>query len=93
MERVPLFALAEEARGIVYCRTKEEVRRVAEELNCFMYHVDSGIEEEKAEVLSGWMRGDSRIMAATTAFIEGVDYRYVRVVFYIRAPESAIEFM
>jgi superfamily II DNA helicase RecQ len=93
MERVPLFALDEKARGIVYCRMKEDVRRVAEELNCSMYYADSSIEEEKAEVLSGWMRGDSRLMAATTAFTEGINYRYVRVVFYIRAPESAIEFV
>jgi superfamily II DNA helicase RecQ len=32
-------------------------------------------------------------MAATTAFTEGVDYRYIRVVFYIRALESAIKFV
>jgi len=93
MERVPLFVGDEKARAIVYCRTKEEVRRVAEELSCSMYYADSGTEEEKAEVLSGWMRGNSRIIAATTAFTEGIDYRYVRVVFYIGAPESAIEFV
>ena len=93
LEAIWLCTTDERARGIFYCRTKDGVRRVGRELDCSVYYADSGTEEEKAEVIEGWMRGDSKLMVATTAFTEGVDHRYVRIIIYIGPPESVIEFV
>jgi hypothetical protein len=60
------------ARAIVYCQTKANARAIADALGCLCYCADSGTEEEKAEILTGWMDGDSRVGVATSAFVEGI---------------------
>lgn len=90
--RSQLFRDEEAARAIVYCRTRQGARAVAEALGCSSYCADSGTEEEKAEILAGWVRGDARVMAATSAFVEGIDYPCVRMVFHIDTPDTAVEF-
>jgi superfamily II DNA helicase RecQ len=87
------FAADEKARGIVYCKTKAQVCMVADELDCLRYYSDAGTEEEKSEVLQSWIQGDSKLVVATTALTEGIDYSYVRIVCYIGPPESATEFI
>jgi superfamily II DNA helicase RecQ len=86
IEMVESFTTDEKARGIIYCRTKAQVCMVAEALGCLQYYSDAGTEEEKGEVLQGWMRGDSKLVVATTALTEGVDYASVRIVCYIGPP-------
>jgi superfamily II DNA helicase RecQ len=93
MEVVELFATDEHARGVIYCRTKVDVDNVADEMDCLRYYSDYATEEEKADVLQSWMDGNSRLVVATTAFTEGIDYHSVRLVCYIGPPESAVEFV
>lgn len=90
--RVPWFKDEMAARAIVYCRTKDVARAVAEALGCPSYCADSGTDEDKADILSSWIEGDHRVIAATSAFVEGIDYPCVRIVFHIQAPDTAVEF-
>ena len=90
--QVPWFRDEEAARAIVYCRTKTTTRTIAEALGCLCYCADSGTDEEKAGILDSWMRGESRTIVATSAFVDGIDYPYVRMVFHVEAPDTAVEF-
>lgn len=81
------------ARAIVYCQTRSAVAEAAKRLNGSCYYSDSGTKEEKDEVMESWMRGDVRVIVATSAFAEGVDYPQVRLIFHIDPRDSAIEFV
>lgn len=86
------FASERAARGIVYCRTRDQADVIGRELGCPVYYSDSGTEEEKGEVLKRWIEGEARILAATSAFGAGIDYGCVRIVYHVGEPESAVNF-
>ena len=92
MLRAAPFAEEPEARAIAYTRTKAQADEVARRLVCPVYYSDSGTEEEKAEVLEGWLQGKARILAATSAFGAGIDYGRVRAVFHVGELDGAIDF-
>jgi len=81
------------ARAIVYCQARADVVEAGKLLNGLCYYSDSGTKEEKDEAMEAWMRGDVRVIVATSAFAEGVDYPQVRLVFHINPRNSAIEFV
>jgi hypothetical protein len=87
------FANEADARAIIYTRSKDQADEIGEKLQCPVYHSESGSEEEKAEVLGGWIDGDCRLLAATTAFGAGIDYPSVRAVIHIDIPHGAIDFV
>ena len=81
------------ARAIVYCQSRVDVAEAGKLLKGLCYYSDSGTKEEKDEAMEAWMRGDVRVIVATSAFAEGVDYPQVRLVFHINPRDSAIEFV
>ena len=81
----------DESRYIVYTKSKEKARRLAEKMGCEWYHSESGTAEEKTAVFHRWIKGERRVICCTTAFGAGVDYPHVRKVFYYEMPMDAVE--
>ena len=84
--------VAFEGSGIVYCKTRKEVKQVAQ------YLQDSGIQatyyhgglshKERAEKQDAWSKGLQRIIVCTNAFGMGIDKSDVRFVLHFNIPES-----
>jgi superfamily II DNA helicase RecQ len=78
----------------VYCRTRSDAETLSQALRGLCYHAGSGLAAEKEEVLRRWVAGTGavRVLAATSAFVEGVDYPHVRSVFHVGAPDGCLAF-
>lgn len=78
--------------GIVYCQTRKECEQTAAFLQksgivCEAYH--AGLPPQtRSAVQEKWMKGDVRIMAATSAFGMGIDKADVRFVIHTALPDS-----
>ena len=72
---------SDENRYIVYTKSKEKTRRLAEKIDCEWYHSESGTAEEKTAVFHRWIESEQRVICCTTAFGANVDYPHVRKVF------------
>ena len=78
---------------ILYCRTRDEVALLANTLGCPSYTSESGSDEEKAAILSGWLSNpDQPAIAATSALGIGFDYPHVRWVVHVNAPDEVSAF-
>ncbi|KFZ15841.1 hypothetical protein V501_02521, partial [Pseudogymnoascus sp. VKM F-4519 (FW-2642)] len=78
---------------IIYCRTRLEVRGLQELLGCPAYMSEWGSEEEKREIINGWL-GDAKqpAIVATSALGIGLDYPHVRWVIHVDAPDKMTDF-
>ncbi|XP_023171385.2 ATP-dependent DNA helicase Q5 isoform X1 [Drosophila hydei] len=78
--------------GIIYCRTRDQVERVAvgvskQGVGAVAYH--AGLKTaERTEVQESWMRGDQPIICATNSFGMGVDKPSVRFVIHWDVPQN-----
>lgn len=78
--------------GIIYCRTRDQVERVAvgvskQGVGAVAYH--AGLKTaERTEVQEAWMRGDQPIICATNSFGMGVDKPSVRFVIHWDVPQN-----
>lgn len=87
-------AMPKEQRGcgIIYCRTRDQVERVAvgvskQGIGAVAYH--AGLKTaERTEVQESWMRGDKPIICATNSFGMGVDKPSVRFVIHWDVPQN-----
>jgi hypothetical protein len=78
---------------IIYCRTREEVAQLADNLGCPTYTSRSGTEEEKAAIISGWLGNrDQPVIAATSALGIGFDYPSIRWVIHVDGPDRLTDF-
>ena len=78
---------------ILYYRTRDEVALLANTLGCPSYTSESGSDEEKAAILSGWLSNpDQPAIAATSALGIGFDYPHVRWVVHVNAPDEVSAF-
>lgn len=78
--------------GIIYCRTRENVERVAlgvsrQGVGAVAYH--AGLKgSERVDVQEKWMRGEYPIIVATNSFGMGVDKPSVRFVIHWDVPQN-----
>ncbi|XP_034656034.1 ATP-dependent DNA helicase Q5 [Drosophila subobscura] len=78
--------------GIIYCRTRDQVERVAvgvskQGIGAVAYH--AGLKTaERTSVQEAWMRGDQPIICATNSFGMGVDKASVRFVIHWDVPQN-----
>jgi superfamily II DNA or RNA helicase len=78
---------------ILYCRTRDEVALLANTLGYSSYTSESGSDEKKAAILSGWLSNlDQPAIAATSALGIGFDYPHVRWVVHVNAPDEVSAF-
>lgn len=78
---------------IVYCRSRDEVKELADLLQCPSYTSESGTEEEKAAILVRWIATPTQpVIIATSALGIGFDYPHVRWVVHVDAPIEASSF-
>lgn len=92
LTRWDVFASDARSRAIVYTRRRDQARQLAQQLGCPAYYSDSGTDEEKAKAMKAWMDGEAQILAATSAFGAGIDYKQVRAVFHVGEPASTVNF-
>jgi superfamily II DNA helicase RecQ len=95
--RSKMFEGEPAARVIVYCRTRQQAETVADELQCLCYHAGCGTTEQKAEILRRWTgageaSNGERVLVATSAFVEGIDYPSVRAIFHVDTPDGCLTF-
>ncbi|KAF1980643.1 P-loop containing nucleoside triphosphate hydrolase protein [Aulographum hederae CBS 113979] len=76
-------------RVLIFVRTRSQADFLAVRLGCSRYYSNSGREDEKAEVIRQWIRGESQILVATSA-LAGLDYPHVRIVFHVGEPSGGV---
>lgn len=85
-----------EGSGIVYGRTRMQTHMIqnmlrASGIECALYH--AGLSSvERTENQERWMRGESRLMAATNAFGMGIDKSDTRFVIHLGFPATLEEY-
>jgi superfamily II DNA helicase RecQ len=78
---------------ILYIRTCKDADDLVELLGYSLYIAESGISEEKKQILDYWTQNiDSPYIIATTALAEGFDYPHVRLVMNVDELESLVIF-
>ncbi|ODA81395.1 hypothetical protein RJ55_04360 [Drechmeria coniospora] len=79
---------------VVYCKTKAAVESIAGQLQYPTYVSGNDVaEEDKKAAIARWLDSpDQRVIVATKALGIGFDYPYIRVILYVGAPESIVEF-
>jgi superfamily II DNA helicase RecQ len=78
---------------ILYVRTRDEAKELAQLLSCSTYTARSGTATEKEAIVAQWIQSAVQpYIVATTAFAEGFDYPHVRLVINVNEPESMVSF-
>ncbi|XP_073843393.1 recQ5 helicase [Musca autumnalis] len=91
-EEFEKVAPAKRGCGIIYCRTRENVERVAmgvtrQGISAIAYH--AGLKgSERVEAQEKWMSGECAIIVATNSFGMGVDKPSVRFVIHWDVPQN-----
>ncbi|XP_061391341.1 ATP-dependent DNA helicase Q5-like [Musca vetustissima] len=91
-EEFEKVAPAKRGCGIIYCRTRENVERVAmgvtrQGISAIAYH--AGLKgSERVEAQEKWMSGECPIIVATNSFGMGVDKPSVRFVIHWDVPQN-----
>ena len=82
-------------RGLVFVPIISLGEKVAEKTGWPFYHgnQETMTDEERRANYQTWVRGDSKIMLATTAFSTGNDYPHVRLVIHLNRPIEMLEFI
>ncbi|KAG2045911.1 hypothetical protein BDR06DRAFT_1000782 [Suillus hirtellus] len=82
-------------RGLVFVPALSLGERLKKENGWPFYHgnQEDMTDEERRETYHAWVRGDHKIMLATTAFGTGNDYPHVRLVMHLNRPFEMLEFI
>lgn len=92
LERLEVFLTRTPGSAVVYLRNRKKTEWVAEWLNrrgisASFYH--GGLDpQQRSERQSSWIKGNTRVMAATNAFGMGIDKPDVRAVAHLDLPDS-----
>ena len=77
-------------KGVVYCLSKAQSERMADELGCAYYHAGMDA-DERAERLQEWVEHGGLIVA-TSALGTGVDYAGIVYILHVGMPWSITDF-
>jgi hypothetical protein len=80
-----------DARLLVIYRFKKETQALATCLKCECYYNDISATADKAAILARWLRGEYQIIYGTKGLATGLDHPSIRIVFFIRPPDDALE--
>lgn len=85
--------LRPEERIVVFFMSSSECDTLSIETGCAKYHSQlPSIGDTKAYNLDLWKRGETSVLAGTTAFQQGVDYPYIAFVLYFEQAYGMIGF-
>lgn len=81
-------------KGVIYCRSREETRTVAEALGC-LYHHSGMSEDERLAARTSWIEGQEgqRWITATIGLGTGVDIEGIIAVVHMGLPYGLIDFV
>ena len=75
-------------KGVVYCLSKAQCERIAEQLGCAYYHADV---DDRAEQLQAWVE-QGGLIVATSALGTGVDFPGIVYILHVGMPWSMTDF-
>jgi len=78
-------------RGLVYCRSKDQVEELASILGCKPFHADRPA-EERAVSFQDWVDGKQKFMVCTSLLGCGIDVQGVCAVYHFGTPWSILDF-
>ncbi|KAL7940041.1 hypothetical protein V8C42DRAFT_349789 [Trichoderma barbatum] len=86
-------SMTSQERCIVYCKSIDGCRTMAETLGCACHH--SGMDSAHCrEVVDRWSSGQgSAVMAATTGLGTGLDFRHIVAIFFSGIPYGLVDFV
>ena len=79
-------------RGLVYCRSVEDVEGLASLIGCMPYHAGRPA-DEKSKSFTDWVEGRQTFMVCSSLMGCGVDVEGVTVVFHFGTPWSILDFV
>lgn len=86
--------MAEDQKGVVYCRSKKKSERLAALLGCAHHHSDMS-DAARRLVLKEWAEGcaESRWIVATTGLGTGIDIKGITAVIHAEQPYGLVDFV
>lgn len=84
-----------DSRVIIFCSTVADAVATSDALGCLQYSSQLN-QEERSEAQHTWMEGSSsatRCIAATSAFVHGIDAPFVDLIVFLNPPYGAIDFV
>ena len=79
-------------RGLVYCRSKDQVEELASMIGCKPFHADRPV-EERAVSFQDWVDGKQKFMVCTSLLGCGIDVEGVCAVYHFGTPWSILDFV
>ena len=76
---------------LVICRFKKKAQALATCLECECYYSDISVTADKAAILARWLGGEYQIICGTKGLATGLDHPSIRIVFFIRSSNNALE--
>ena len=78
-------------RGLVYCRSKNNVEEIARMIGCNAFHAGRPEEERKAS-FRNWVDGTTKFMVCSSLMGCGIDVEGVSTVYHFGTPWSILDF-
>ena len=79
-------------RGLVYCRSKKQVERIAKSIGCTPFHAERPQGEREVNFRE-WVGGKQKFLVSTSLLGCGIDVEGVRAVFHFGTPWSILDFV
>lgn len=80
------------SRGLVYCRSHEDVEEIARLIGCEPFHAGRPLEERETN-FKNWVDGEQSFMVCSSLLGCGIDVDNVRVVMHYGTPWSILDFV
>ena len=78
-----------QGKTVVYCNSVNKVKALAEALGCDAYYHEV---EDREGRLERFMRGEKRLMVATSALGMGIDIPDIRVIWHVDQPRTLLDY-